>query len=95
MVVEVVLHGYIEQEPDVRVRHAVEHRSTGLATSHQTDQPELSQLVTGGGLRGLNDGSKIPDTELSGLQECVHHSYPSRISQHLESGRQLHRIFGG
>jgi hypothetical protein len=56
VIVEVVLHRYIEEEADVGVVEAVVDGAALLAGSHQSGQPKLAKLMAGGRLAGIHRG---------------------------------------
>ena len=59
MVVEVMLHGDVDQQADVDVGDSIEHLAPLLAGFDQAGEPELAELVAGRRLGGANYLSEL------------------------------------
>jgi len=94
VIVQIVFYRHIEQKSNVCIRDTIEDQTTGFATSNQTDQAQLSELMTCRGLRRTHYRREIANAEFTGLKQGVDHTEANRVRQHLESGTELFRIIG-
>lgn len=91
---EIVLHGNIEEHSDVTVRDSVEHLSPALGRPHEAGQAELSELMTRCRLRGLNQFGEIADADLARFEQGVHDPESIGIAEKSESSRQCLGVVG-
>lgn len=85
VVVDVVLHGDVEEQAHVAVGDLVEDLTALLASSNQAGETELTQLMARRGLAGTDQLGEVPNTELASSHQSVDDAKSPRVGEEPES----------
>lgn len=84
VIMEIVLHGHVEEQSDMAVGDPVEDLTTLFAGPHQTGEPKLAELMAGARLGRLCQQGEVADTKLAPCDQGIDNAHPPWIGQQLE-----------